>query len=614
MNFRSHKLSTFGLLGVLLTTALAENSQNNNDSKNDSKKKNAISRYGAVKYPENFSHFNYANPNAPKGGRLVLGTIGTFDTLNKDDIKGIPAQSLLMTHDPLMQRSMDEPFSLYGLIAQSAEIAPDYSYITFYLNPKATFHDGTPITAQDVEFTFNLLKEKGRPNQRHHYAKIEKVKVLDPHTITFHFKKTADDKYDPELPLIMAVLRPLSKEFFKNHDFLNMGLTTILSSGPYKVGTFKAGQAITFERVKNYWAQDLAVNKGRYNFDQIKIDYYKNKAALNQAFLSGAVDFHAETSPQEWKTNITGPMIHSGKIKKLEITHKMPVTLSTFLFNLRRPIFQDASVRQALSLVLNFDTLNKMAFQNELKRTNSLFANTTLACPPLPTDKEKELLKQYSPPLSDNILSEPVGPKPALTPAEYRASIAKGDTLLKQAGWIIKNGKRVHEKTKQPLTFEFLIKDQALEKVALAYKKNLEMLGIFITVRLVDTVQYEKRTSTHDFDMIVHYSTNSLSPGAEQSYYYSSAMANVEGSSNYMGIQDPVVEKLANALSTSSTYDELTLKVHALDRVLLFNHCYIPFSYNNKYYWAYWTDRVDFKVDPEIGGNVPELGWSKKLS
>lgn len=571
-------------------------------------KQHALIMYGQPKYGLNFSHFDYVNPNAPKGGTLVIGTVGTFDTLNPYDIKGIPPISISMTVDSLMVRSRDEAFTMYGLVAKNVCVTPDFSSMTFYLDERAKFSDGSPITTKDVEFSFNILKQKGTMAQRHHYSKIKSVRVINGHTITFIFAKKPDGSYDKELPLIISKLNILSKDFFDKHDFQNLGMQPFLASGPYKIKTANPGRSIVFERNKNYWAQDLPVNKGMYNFDYIHIHYYKNKQSLIQAFLAGEIDFYAESNPQDWKNNIKGPMIASGKIEKLNVTHQLPVTVSVFLMNLRRPIFQNEEVRKALKLAFDFETLNKMAYDGQLQQANSLFANTILQPPQLPMAAEKRVLQKFIPPLPEKILHESIDPQFS----SYREKLIVADTLLKTQGWIIVDGKRVHQQTGAPLTFEFLIKDQALEKIALWYKKNLEKLGIFISVRLVDTVQYEKRTSGRDFDMIVHYVSNSLSPGIEQTYYYTAKLADVKGSSNYMGIKDKVIESLANELATVNNYEELIANVHALDRVMQFKNYFIPFSYNNTYYWAYWADRIDFKLDPKVGGNIIEWGWSKK--
>ncbi len=580
----------------------------------------ALSRFGEPKYPKDFSHFKHVNPNAPKGGILRLSTVGTFDTLNKDAVKGIGAEGLLITFDPLMTRASDEPFTLYGVIAQGVEIAPDFSWVIFHINPNARFHDGTPITGQDVEFTYKILMEKGLPRYRQYYSRITTYEHLSPHAIKLHFQPNADGQYDPELPLVVALVRVLSKKNLETLDFTDTGLTPILGSGPYRVGQVEQGRFITYERVRDYWGKDLPVNKGQYNFDAIRIEYFKNAQAQFQAFVAGEYDVYFDTNPNQWESSYGFKAVQDGRVKKVDSTHSRPVAVRTIIYNMRRPIFADIRVRQALALALDFDTLNKVVFYNVMQPPHSLFSNTFLAHSGAAEGKEKELLTQFKdqiePSLFKTLLSEPFKPARTKGDGDQRENLAKANQLLKEAGWTVENGLRINSKG-EPLTIEILIKDPRLEKVALSFRESLKKIGVNLSVRLMDAVQYENRVVESDFDMIIHTWANSLSPGNEQLYYFSAKNADIKGSSNYIGIKDPVAEALARQVTMAKTLDDLKASVHALDRYVM-HQCYqIPLTYDNTSRWAYWVDRFEIPaINPEVGTNMMNWGWagSKNLA
>ncbi len=574
----------------------------------------ALARFGQPKYPADFIHFSYVNPNAPKGGMLRLGTIGTFDTINKDIVKGIGAEGLLLTFDPLMVRSAEEPFTLYGVIAQGVEVAPDASSVTYYLNPNARFQDGSPVTAEDVKFTIETLRDKGLPRYRQYYSRITQMEIIDSYTIKMDLKANDDGKYDPELPMIIANVRVLSKAQLEKIDFAESGLTVIVGSGPYKVANVDQGRSITYQRDPNYWAKDLPVNRGQYNFDTIKIEYFKNAQAQFQAFAAGEFDVYFETNPNQWETAYNFAAVNDGKIKRVDTTHRRPVAVKTIIFNMRRPIFSDIKVRKALNLAFDFNTLNKIVFSGIMKCPNSLFANTFLAHHGPAEGKEKELLEHFAsqidPELLKTMLEKEFTPTQTDGNGDQRANLEQADTLLKQAGWIIKDGKRVNAQG-QVMTFEFMIKDPKLEKIALAYRESVRKLGIDLVVRMMDSVQYENRVIESDFDMIVHTWANSLSPGNEQLYYFSAKNADIKGSSNYIGIKDPVAEALAREVTMATDTESLTASVHALDRYVMFNYFQIPLAYDNTSRWAYWVDKLAIpEVNPEVGTNVMNWGWS----
>ncbi len=574
----------------------------------------AISRFGQPRYGDDFAYFKHVNPNAPKGGALKLSTIGTFDTVNKDIIKGICVQGILLCYDPLMMRSANEPFSLYGLLAEYVDLAPDASSMTFYLNPKARFHDGSPVTAEDVKATIETLRDKGLPRYRQYYSRIETIHIENPRVIKLSFKKTENGEYDPEIPFILALTKILKKSQIESINFAESGLTKIIGSGPYQIEQIDQGRFITYQRDPNYWAKDLPVSRGYYNFDTIRIEYFKNAQSQFQAFTAGEFDVFFESNPNQWQTGYNFPALKENRVKRVELDHQRPVAVRTIILNMRRPIFSDLRLRKALALAFDFDTLNKMVFFDSMRCPHSLFANTYLAHQGKAEGQEAEILKNYSTQISPEFLKEilekPFTPAQTKGDGDQRENLAKADELLKQAGWTLQNGKRVNHKG-QVLALEFMLKDPRLEKIALSFKESLKKLGIDLSVRMMDTVQYENRVVESDFDMLVHTWANSLSPGNEQIYYFSAKNADIKGSSNYIGVKDPVAEDLAKRVAAAKDEATLTASVHALDRYIMNQYFQIPLSYENTLRWAYWVDRLAIpEIDPEVGLDVMNTGWS----
>lgn len=587
----------------------------------------SLARFGKPKYSPDFTSFSYVNPNAPKGGKLKMGTMGTFDSLNQYIAVGIPPvvlvfqQSGSLTMDSLMIRSADEPYTVYSLIAEKADLALDNSSITFYLNPKARFHDGTPITAEDVKFSYEMLRDQGLPKYRLHYGKIEKMEILAPRTIKLTFKKL-ENGYDPETPLIVAGLHVFSKAKYGGTDFRTTGMTPLLGTGPYRVLKAEPGRSVVYERVKDYWAADLPVNKGKYNFDFIQLDYYKNAEAQFQAFKAGEFDAFFEVNSQQWRDGYNTPAVRSGKIKKFEAKHQRPVTVRTSIYNMRRPIFQDIRVREAIALAYDWETVNKVLCNDDYMRATSLFANTPLAHKGPAKGLELEYLEPYLSTIPKEIIELGYVAPTTKGDGDARANLEKADKLLNEAGWVIVAEKdpltqqtvvqRVNKDTKEPLTFEYMYKDPRLEKFMNTFRQNLQQLGITLKLRFMDTVQYEARVIESDFDMITHYWSNGLSPGNEQVYYFSQKTADQKGSSNYIGMKDSVLEALSLKVANAKTAEEQLAAVHALDRVMLGRHYLIPMFYDNTTYWAYWADRVKFPpFDPLVGTNALEWWWAK---
>jgi microcin C transport system substrate-binding protein len=575
--------------------------------------KHSLCRYGKGKYDDSFKNFDYVNANAPKGGELKLATIGTFDTLNRDSIQGICNELASLTNDTLLKRSDDEPFSGYPLIATDVDVADDASWIYFKLNPKARFHDGTPITSEDVKFTLEYLEKQGRPNHRRYYSQVDHMDVYSPLEIKIWFKKESKE-YDKELPVIIAKAMPiLSKKFFKGKDYQSLGKEPLMGSGAYKIKEFQFGRFITFERVKDYWAHDLAVSQGVHNFDTIRVDYYKNAKAQFQAFLAGEYDFFSESDWQQWNNGYVGPNIEKKKIIKVSHEHKRPSVVRVIGFNMKRPLFDDRYVRQALLYAFDFDTLNRLFFDNTYRRMNSLFANTSLAAVNGLDQKQKDILNPFLKDLPDDIFDDIQLPT-TNGPESQRANLKKADQLLIDAGWIIENGKRINKETKKPLNLEVILKDPIWEKVFLFYAQNLKKLGITLTIRFLDPTQYESRVFNRDFDMIVHVYANSLAPGNEQRYYFSSDEAKKPGSGNYFAIQSNVLDHITKGIVNTTNYDELTSWVRCLDRVYMKEVYGIPLVYDNLYRYAYWKDRIRLpEFNPSVGINVPSWGWSAAM-
>lgn len=582
----------------------------------------AIARHGSPKYdPSKDTHFKYRDPSAKKGGKIRIGTVGSFDSLNMFIVKGIAAEGLAYTTASLMRRSSDEPFSMYANLAESIDISEDGSKVTFKLNQSAKFHDGTPVTAEDVKFTMEVLRDKGWPRYKTFFGpkRIKEIVVLDDRTIQFDLLPNDKGKCDPELPLMISLMTVLSKKQLEGQDLASFSQTPLLAAGPYKVKSYDLGRSITYERIKDYWGEQLLSNKGGANFNEIEVIYVKNATAHFQEFLTGNIDIYFEQDVNQWNTRYDVPAVKKGKIKKLELTHSRPVPVRVIAFNMRRPNFEDLRVRQALSLAFDFDTLNKLVFYSSFKRAKSLFENTPLAHKGAMNEREKKLIAPFMNEIEKQIKEGQlpaealeVGYTPATTKGDgdQRENLAQADKLLNEAGWAVKDGKRVNDKGEQ-LSFEFLLKDERLEKIALAFQRSLGFLGIDLKVRRVDNVQYETRTSNRDFDMIIHTWSNSLSPGDEQVYYFSRETANIQGSSNYIGIKDELVENLAKTLNETKAREDLEAAVHNLDRIVM-HKCYmIPLGYENTSYIAYHADRIAFPpVDPAVGISIVDNGYS----
>ncbi|MBQ3695853.1 MAG: ABC transporter substrate-binding protein [Alphaproteobacteria bacterium] len=532
-----------------------------------------LALHGKPALPPNFQNFDYVNPDAPKDGELKAAMPHGFDTLNPFSINGIAPAGIQLTHDSLMKSNANEPFSQYGLIAQDVIVSPNRRHITFTLNPKASFNDGSPITTQDVLFSFNTLREKGLPIYRTYYQDVENVKILDDRRIQFSLKNTQNQ----ELPLILGQMPILSKTYWENKDFSKTTLDVPVSSGPYLIKNFQPNHSITYTRNPDYWAKDLNVNVGFYNFKEIKYDCYLDSTVMVEAFRSGLTDFHTENVAKRWHAEQSWPEIAQGKLITSEIPHHLPSGMQGFVFNLRNPLFQDIRVRQALTKVLDFDWINKNLFFNLYKRTTSYFDNSDLKAPPLPDKQELKLLTPYKNILPAGTLDKPF----VLENLPPRQALTEALELLNQAGWSVKDN--VLQKDGKPFRFTLLMDAPSVpvwERIALPFIAQLRRLGIQVEIQALDLLQYKQRLDNFDYDMIVFVWGNSLSPGNEQSDYWGTSAATTPGSSNLSGIQSPAIDAIIEKVKTAQTQQELTTAAHALDRILLHHYLVIPHWYS----------------------------------
>ncbi len=565
-----------------------------------------IAMHGKPKYESNFTNLDYVNPNAPKGGVVKFGSYGSFDNLNRVAFKGSKAAGLGYVNDTLMRRVWDEAFTMYGLIAEYVEMPEDRSSITFYLNPKATFHDGSPITRDDVLFSLETFQTKGTPNQKKTYGKVISTEMIGDNGI----KMTFVDNEDKELPLIVAGFLPIiPKKFYSNIDVTKTFLDIPLGSGPYAIDNVDPGRQITYTRVKNYWAKDLPVNKGLYNFDKIIYDYYKDSNVLVEAFKVNEYDFRREYNVKRWLSEYNFKAVQSGEVVLEEMNNDRPVGMNGLVLNTRKEIFNNRKVRLALSYAYDHEWINKTIYQNAYVRTDSYFDNSPLASSGLPSEQELELLNPWKDQLPKEIFTENFVPPSTDGSGNDRTNLLKAKNILEQEGWIIENGKLT--KNGKEFTFEFLIVSPSDEKIALAYQSNLKKLGITMEVRTVDSSQYQARLLNYDFDMIKRYWGVSLSPGNEQQFYWGSEVGKKDGSRNYAGIDSPVVDALIKNLINATDREELTTAIHALDRVLLWGHYVVPLYHSNKDRIAYWNF-FEYPDKIPLYGIVIESWWLNK--
>jgi len=554
-----------------------------------------LSIHGDLKYGPGFKHFEYANPDAPKGGDVRLAAIGTFDNLNPFILKGVPAAGAGQLFDTLTVASSDEPSSEYGLIAESVEVPVDRSWVTFTLRPEARFHDGSPITADDVIWTFQTLKTRGHPFYRAYYAQVAKAEALGPRKVKFSFGPGENR----ELPVIAGQLPVLSRAHWSKRDFEKTTLEPPLGSGPYRVETVDAGRSIVYRRVKDYWGAKLPVRAGQNNFDTIRYDYYRDSTVALEAFKAGQYDFRLENSAKNWATAYAIPAFTQGLIKKEEIPNQVPTGMQAFVFNTRRPIFQDRRVRQALGYVFDFEWANKSLFYGAYTRTRSYFSNSELASSGLPSPEELKVLEPFRGRVTPEVFTKEYQPPVTDGSGDIRANLREALGLLKEAGWVVQGQKLANTRTGEPMQFEILLDDPNFERITLPFVKNLERLGVTARVRTVDTAQYQKRVENFDFDVTVNGWGQSLSPGNEQTDFWTSERAGIAGSRNLAGIRDPVVDKLVELVISAPDRPSLVTRTRALDRVLLWGFYVIPHWHIQNFRVAHWDKFDRPRVSPK---------------
>ncbi|MFH1157662.1 MAG: extracellular solute-binding protein [Pseudomonadota bacterium] len=564
-----------------------------------------IAMHGAPKYAAGFKNFDYVNPDAPKGGEIRLAVSGTFDSLNPYIIKGVAAPGIGMAYQTLMTNTEDEAFSEYGLLAETIEVPEDRSWAVFNLRKEARWNDGTPVTAADVVWSFNTLMTKGHPYFRSFYASVKDAVAESPTRVKFTFNMTGNR----ELPLIIGQMPIMPEHFWKGKDFEKSTTGIPLGSGPYKVKSVDTGRRIIYERVKDWWAKDLPVVKGMYNFDTIVYDVYRDETVLLQAFFSGDYDFRHENIAKAWNAEYNQPPVREGLIKKEEVRHSLPAGMQCFAYNLRRPVFQDARVRRALGYAFDYEWSNRQFAFGTYKRTQSFFANSDLASSGLPSGRELEILRKFKGRIPDEALTGEFSiPKTSGSGQDVRQNLSTARKMLEDAGWKIgKDG--VLAKDGQPFKFEILVESDMFERWIGPMISNLKKLGIQANLRVVDATQYQKRMDAFDFDMTVTTFGQSLSPGNEQRDFWSSAKADVKGSRNIIGIRNPVVDELIDMIVSAPDRDELVARTRALDRVLLWNYYVIPQWHIDYFRLAWWDKFGRPAVSPKYGLGVVETWW-----
>lgn len=555
----------------------------------------SIAMHGTPKYNNDFSHFDYVNPDAPKNGNLTVSAIGSFDSLNPFIIKGTPAGGMAilgqsMVYDALMEQSYDEPFSMYGLLAETIEYdTEDKTWVAFNLRPEAKWHDGKPITAEDVVWTLNTLLEKGSPFYKAYYGDVIKSEATSDKRVKFTFK----DDGNAELPLILSQIPVLPKHFWESdsNDFSTTSLTPPLGSGPYKVSKVDAGRSLTYQLNPDYWGNALAINKGRHNFETVTFDYYKDSNVALEAFFAGEYDYRTENTAKLWKTGYDAAPVKDGRIMKEEISHQRPQGMQGFLYNIRKPVFKDKTVRQALTYAFDFEWSNKQFAYGGYKRTDSYFENSELsALSGPPRGRVLEILEEYRDKLPAHIFTSYYKPPKTDGSGNLRNNLRTAMTLLDNAGYKLgDDGIRVHKKTGQRLEFEIVDANPLFERWVLPFISNLKKIGVKANFRVLDPAQYQNRMNDYDFDMTIGSIGQSSSPGNEQRDFWGSEKADIPGSRNYIGIKDPVIDELIEKIIKAPSREELVALTRALDRILLAGYYVIPQWHLDYWRIAYWT-------------------------
>ena len=570
----------------------------------------ALAMHGEPEWGPNFSHPTYANPAAPKGGQLVQGVLGTFDCLNPFIVKGISAANMRgYVIESLLARGYDEPFTLYGLLAESVVTDAARSFVTFGLNPAAKFSDGKPVTPEDIIFSWELLRDRGRPNFRTYYIKATKAEQTGDRTVRFDLTG-ADDR---ELPLIIGLMPVLAKHAVNPATFEDTSFEPLLGSGPYSVTAVKPGDTVTFKRNNNYWGRDLPINSGLWNFDTIRFDYYRDGNTHFEAFKKGLYDLRVETDPGRWQMAYEFPALRAGQVVKEDMPYGLPKGMNGLVFNTRRAIFSDARVREAILQMFDFEWINHNYFFDLYKRTASYFDGCDLSAHGVPAnERERELLKPFPDAARADMMDGTWSPPVSDGSGRDRHNLGRAFALFKAAGYDLKGTQLTNVATGRPFTFEILTTTRDQERLALAFVRSLKRVGIEARVRTVDATQFERRRIGFDFDMMEYRWEQSLSPGNEQLFYWGSAAADQQGSRNYMGVKSPAVDAMIAAMLAATSRTDFVAATRALDRVLLTGFYVVPLYFPPVQWVARWT-RIEHPSHTSLFGYLPETWWQKDL-
>ena len=562
----------------------------------------AIAMHGEPKYPDSFQYVDYANPDAPKGGKIILSSTGSYDSFNPFILKGTAAAGIGNLYETLTTGSSDEAFTEYGLIAKTIEWPDDRSWVAFTIREEAVWHDGKNISPEDVIWTFNTLMEKGHPFYKYYYGDVVEVIQENDNKVRFNFKGNTN----LELPLIVGQLPVLPKHYWTNKNFEETSMDIPIGSGPYKIKNFDAGRTITYELDSDYWGKNIPIKKGTENFGVIQYEYYKDRSIEREAFKSGDIDLFSENTSKDWATSYDTPAVQNGLIKKELIEHQNPQGMQGFAFNTRKEIFEDKRVREALSYAFDFEWTNKNLFYNAYKRTNSFFENSELASSGVPSGRELDLLNDYRELLPQKLFQEEYNPPKTDGSGFMRKELQEATKLLQDAGWELQEGKLINKKSGSKFEFELLLVSPAFERIVLPFKDNLAKLGIDVSVRTIDSAQYQNRLDGFDFDMIVSTFSQSLSPGNEQRNFWGSDAAKTNGSRNIIGISNEVIDSLIEKVISAKDREDLIMTTRALDRVLLWNHYVIPQWHISAYRTLYWDifDKPSVRPKYSLGTNT----------
>ena len=570
----------------------------------------ALAMHGDAKYEKGFTHFEYVNPDAAKGGTLRLSSLETFDTLNGFSTKGVSVVGTSLLYDTLMEQSQDEPFAMYGSLAESVQTPEDRSWVVFKIRPEAKWSDGKAVRAQDVVWTFNTLTSKGKPFYKAYYANVSAVEALDDHTVKFTF----DMANNRELPLIVAQMQILPEHYWADKDFEATTLEAPVGSGPYTIGNVEAGRSIEYTRNKNWWGKDLPVFKGRYNFDKISFTYYRDSNVALEGMFADEYDFRQEYTAKLWATAYDAPPVNDGRVIKNKIENGLPQGMQSFAFNMRLPKFEDVALRKAINYAFDFEWSNKQFAFGAYTRTDSYFENSEMEATGLPTGTELEILEKHRGKIPEAVFNEEFVIPSTDGSGNNRANLRQAIKILDEAGYVVGEDKvRIDPKTGEKLEFEVLVNsaNAAFERWFQPWKQNLDRIGISASIRIVDVSQYLNRILEHDYEVIVASWGQSNSPGNEQREFWGSEKADASGTRNYIGIKDPVIDELINLIVSAPSREDLVIRTRALDRVLKHYWYVVPNWHLAAWRVAYWDRFGQPEIQAPYSLGVMDTWWVK---